>query len=76
MGTPGVQALQDLLKLTHRGYIIPPRPEKNTVEGQRASEEFVEGRRGSLQKYLNSLAQHPTIRQSQVNFLHLCTLQT
>ena len=32
------QALADLLKLTHRGYFIPPRPEKNPVEGQRASQ--------------------------------------
>lgn len=61
-----LQALQDLLKLTHRGYIIPPRPEKNTVEGQRASEEFVEARRINLQRYLNSLANHPVIGQSQV----------
>ena len=32
------QALADLLKATHRGYFIPPRPEKNPVEGQRASQ--------------------------------------
>ena len=32
------QALADLLKLTHRGYFIPPRPEKNPVEGQRANQ--------------------------------------
>ena len=64
--TAAVQALHDLLKATHRGYIIPPRPEKNTVEGQRASEEFVEARRANLQRYLNQLAAHPVIGQSQV----------
>ena len=63
------QALHDLLKATHRGYIIPPRPEKNTVEGQRASEEFVEARRANLQRYLNQLAAHPVIGQSQVDTL-------
>ena len=36
-----LQALGDLLKTTHRGYFIPPRPEKNPVEGQRASTDFV-----------------------------------
>lgn len=71
-----VQALHDLLKATHRGYIIPPRPEKNTVEGQRASEEFVEGRRASLQRYLNQLASHPVIGQSQVVSTVYVTNQT
>jgi hypothetical protein len=63
---PALQALHELLKQTHRGYIIPPRPEKNTVEGQRASEEFVEGRRGAVQIYLNQLAAHPVIGKSEV----------
>ena len=35
---PCAQALADLLKLTHRGCFIPPRPEKNPVEGQRANQ--------------------------------------
>ena len=61
-----LQALHDTLKLTHRGYIIPPRPEKNTVGGQRATEEFVETRRGNLQRYLSQLARHPVIGQSDV----------
>lgn len=37
------QALADLLKLTHRGYFIPPRPEKNPVEGQRANQVVYNG---------------------------------
>ena len=60
-----MQALGDLLKLTHRGYFIPPRPEKNAVEGQRATEEFVEARRQALQKYVDQLAAHPVISRSQ-----------
>lgn len=61
-----LQALGDLLKTTHRGYFIPPRPEKNPVEGQRASTDFVEGRRTALQHYLEQLAAHPVISQSEV----------
>ena len=63
---PLLQALGDLLKTTHRGYFIPPRPEKNPVEGQRASADFVEGRRTALQHYLEQLAAHPVISQSEV----------
>ena len=54
------------MKTTHRGYFIPPRPEKNPVEGQRASADFVEGRRTALQHYLEQLAAHPVISQSEV----------
>lgn len=57
-------ALAELLKVTHRGYFIPPRPEKNPVEGQRASDDFVELRRNALEKYLVQLAMHPAIAQS------------
>ena len=64
--TWSLQALGDLLKTTHRGYFIPPRPEKNPVEGQRASADFVEGRRTALQHYLEQLAAHPVISQSKV----------
>ncbi len=64
-----LQALGDLLKTTHRGYFIPPRPEKNPVEGQRASADFVEGRRTALQHYLEQLAAHPVISQSEVRLV-------
>lgn len=60
-----MQALGDLLKATHRGYVIPPRPEKSPVEGQRASADFVEGRRAALEHYLHQLAGHPVISRSQ-----------
>ena len=60
-----MQALGDLLKATHRGYVIPPRPEKSPVEGQRASADFVEGRRAALEHYLRQLAGHPVISRSQ-----------
>lgn len=61
------QALAELLKVTHRGFFIPPRPEKNPVEGQRASDDFVELRRSALEKYLIQLALHPAIAQSDVS---------
>jgi hypothetical protein len=49
-----------------RGYFVPPRPEKNAVEGQRMSDAFVEERRSSLQKYLQKLAAHPVVGPSEV----------
>ncbi|KAK9835396.1 hypothetical protein WJX81_006991 [Elliptochloris bilobata] len=58
-------ALGDLLKATHRGYVIPPRPEKSPVEGQRASADFVEARRAALEHYLHQLAAHPVLSRSQ-----------
>ena len=66
----GMQALAELLKVTHRGYFIPPRPEKNPVEGQRATDDFVELRRHALEKYLIQLALHPAIVQSDVSTMH------
>lgn len=51
-----------------RGYFVPPRPEKNAVEGQRMSDAFVEERRASLQKYLQKLAAHPVIGPSEVGW--------
>ena len=62
-----MQALGDLLKVTHRGYFIPPRPEKNPMEGQRATDDFVELRRSALERYINQLALHPAIAQSDVS---------
>lgn len=58
-------ALAELLKAKFRGYFVPPRPEKNAVEGQRMSDAFVEERRASLQKYLQKLAAHPVIGPSE-----------
>jgi hypothetical protein len=55
-----------LLQAQFRGYFVPPRPEKNAVEGQRMSDAFVEERRAGLQKYLQRLAAHPAIGRSEV----------
>eukprot|EP00955_Chlamydomonas_euryale_P027287 287857-Chlamydomonas_euryale.AAC.1 len=44
-----------------RGYFVPPRPEKNVVEGQRMTDAFVEERRVALERYMLALAAHPTI---------------
>ncbi|KAF6260469.1 hypothetical protein COO60DRAFT_892770 [Scenedesmus sp. NREL 46B-D3] len=57
--------LAELLKAQFRGYFVPPRPEKNAVEGQRMSDAFVEERRAGLQKYLQRLATHPAIGRSE-----------
>lgn len=61
--TPGTL----LLQAQFRGYFVPPRPEKNAVEGQRMSDVFVEERRAGLQKYLQKLAAHPVIGRSEVS---------
>jgi hypothetical protein len=53
-------------QVRHRGVFLPPRPEKNAVEGQRMSEGFVEERRLALERYLNRLARHPTLAACQV----------
>jgi len=56
--------LSDLLAMTQRGYFVPPRPEKNVVEGQRMTKDFIEARRAALEKFLMKLASHPVISQS------------
>ena len=61
-----MQDLADLMSLTQRGYFVPPRPEKNAVESQRSTTDFLEGRRGALEKYLGKLAAHPVISHSAV----------
>ena len=61
-----MQALADLLRETHRGYFVPPRPDKNVVEGQRLAAGFVELRRLGLERYLQQLAAHPALASSKV----------
>ncbi|KAI3514925.1 hypothetical protein L1887_13672 [Cichorium endivia] len=60
-----VVTLSDRLMEGYRGYFIPPRPDKSVVESQvMQKHEFVEQRRHALEKYLERLAEHPVIRQS------------
>jgi sorting nexin-1/2 len=58
-------ALAERLNKSHRGYFIPPRPDKNVVEGKLHSTEFVEVRRVALQKYLQKLSNHPVLSRSR-----------
>lgn len=61
-----VVALSDRLSESYRGYFIPMRPDKNTVESQvMQKQEFVEQRMLALEKYLRKLAAHPVIRKSE-----------
>ncbi|KAK7300478.1 hypothetical protein RJT34_11322 [Clitoria ternatea] len=61
-----VVTLSDRLSETYRGYFIPVRPDKSTVESQvMQKQEFVEQRRVALEKYLRKLALHPVIRKSE-----------
>eukprot|EP01025_Chloroclados_australasicus_P055401 TRINITY_DN66_c5_g1_i1.p1 TRINITY_DN66_c5_g1~~TRINITY_DN66_c5_g1_i1.p1 ORF type:complete len:554 (-),score=85.44 TRINITY_DN66_c5_g1_i1:327-1988(-) len=60
-----VVALANLLKATHRGYFIPPRPEKNPVQGKKMDDKFIEYRRRALERYLNVLGVHEVIGKSE-----------
>lgn len=59
-------ALDTVLVEKFRGYIVPPRPEKNAVEAQRMKGSFIQERRLALEKYLNKLAVHPEIKNCEV----------
>ena len=55
-------ALADHLAHSHRGYFVPPRPEKAPLAA--ADDAFVRARMASLGAYLRRLVAHPTIRRS------------
>lgn len=58
--------LSDRLSESYRGYFIPLRPDKNSVESQvMQKEEFVEQRRVALERYLRKLGDHPVIKKSE-----------
>ena len=66
-----VVSLASRLELAHRGYFVPPRPEKNIVESKLQSSEFIELRRLLLQRYMQKLARHPVLRTSKILKLFL-----
>jgi len=66
-----VVALEDRLRQTCQGSILPPRPDKHAARAleeasTQQSAEFALQRARELQQYLNALAQHPVAGQSQV----------
>jgi len=62
--------LADRLALSHRGYFVPPRPDKTIIDGSlRNRRGFDQTRADELDRYLRRLAAHPRIRESQ----ELCT---
>ncbi|KAF8960308.1 hypothetical protein BDZ97DRAFT_1665982 [Flammula alnicola] len=46
------------------GIVLPPLPEKQYAG--RFSEDFVEARRGDLERYLNKIVRHPVLRYAEV----------
>jgi len=46
------------------GIVLPPLPEKQYAG--RFSEDFVEARRGDLERYLNKIVRHPVVRYAEV----------
>ena len=55
--------LHDALCEAHRGFFVPPRPEKDALASS-SDQEFVEFRRHLLEQWLNRLAQHPVLASS------------
>ncbi|CAM2118781.1 unnamed protein product [Caretta caretta] len=55
--------LKSRLEEAHPTLIIPPLPEKFIMKGmvERFSDEFIETRRKALHKFLNRIAEHPTL---------------
>ncbi|KAF3819600.1 hypothetical protein GH733_015109 [Mirounga leonina] len=55
--------LKGKLEEAHPTLIIPPLPEKFIVKGmvERFNDDFIETRRKALQKFLNRIADHPTL---------------
>ncbi|KAF0918544.1 hypothetical protein E2562_025148 [Oryza meyeriana var. granulata] len=57
--------LHDRLAEKYKGIFIPPLPEKNAVEKFRFSKEFIELRRQALDLFVNRIASHPELKQSE-----------
>lgn len=56
--------LRDRLFEKYKGIFIPPLPEKSTVEKFRFSAEFIEMRRQALDTFVNRIALHHELQQS------------
>ncbi|CAO2824030.1 unnamed protein product [Amaranthus hypochondriacus] len=56
--------LRDCLFERYKGIFIPPLPEKSAVEKFRFSTEFIETRRQGLDIFVNRIASHPQLHQS------------
>ncbi|XP_058088936.1 sorting nexin 1 [Magnolia sinica] len=57
--------LRDRLSEKYKGIFIPPLPEKSAVEKFRFSAEFIEMRRQALDIFVNRIASHPELQQSE-----------
>ncbi|ESR43388.1 Sorting nexin 1 [Citrus sinensis] len=57
--------LRDRLFEKYKGIFIPPLPEKSAVEKFRFSAEFIEMRRQGLDLFVNRIASHPELQQSE-----------
>lgn len=57
--------LRDRLLDKYKGVFVPPLPEKSAVEKFRFSAEFIEMRRAALDIFVNRIASHPELQQSE-----------
>ena len=65
--------LHDRLAQRYRGVVLPPLPEKNAVQSKFQSDDrFIEARRRALMVFLNRVAAHPLLLQSDELKAFLC----
>eukprot|EP01102_Stenamoeba_stenopodia_P013041 TRINITY_DN416_c0_g2_i10.p2 TRINITY_DN416_c0_g2~~TRINITY_DN416_c0_g2_i10.p2 ORF type:complete len:443 (-),score=149.33 TRINITY_DN416_c0_g2_i10:2283-3611(-) len=64
--------LHDTLQQEHRGVVIPPAPEKETLLIQdRFSTDFIESRRKELERFLKHIVSHPVLNSSKTLLVFL-----
>ena len=56
--------LQQRLRSENRGVIVPALPERNVVEKYKLNVDFIESRRAALQVFINRVAAHPILKDS------------
>lgn len=61
-----------LTQVRLRGYFLPPRPQRNAVEGQLMADSFIEERRTGLERYLQRLVEHEAVMRSEVRVVCVC----
>lgn len=58
-------SLHRLLRENHRGFVIPPLPSKNYLESKRGTEAFIKERQMDLHRFLNQIALHPVLYNTE-----------
>ncbi|CAD7700104.1 unnamed protein product [Ostreobium quekettii] len=59
------EALHKVLHANHRGYFIPPLPDKNFIQAKMANADFVQMRKAELNCFLRGLVAHPFLYETE-----------